>query len=108
MGAQGTQLRKFDNFGEIAGFIWQVADLLRGDFKSHQYGQVILPLTVLRRLDQVLAQTRKAVWAADEKYKSSPDEVRERMLRKASKHNFYNTSKLDFPKLLGDPALRLK
>ncbi len=102
-GAKAAQA--LSRFGEKVSFIWSVADLLRGDFKAHQYGQVILPLTVLRRLDQVLAPTRKAVWAADEQYSSSPEAVRERMLLKASGHGFYNVSKLDFAKLLGDPAL---
>jgi type I restriction enzyme M protein len=91
-------------FGEKVSFVWAVADLLRGSFKAYEYGKVILPFTVLRRLDQVLASTRDAVWAADDKYAKSPERVRERMLLKASGHNFYNTSKLDFAKLLTDPA----
>lgn len=48
-------------FGDKVGFIWSVADLLRGDFKAHEYGQVILPFTVLRRLECVLAPTKDAV-----------------------------------------------
>jgi type I restriction enzyme M protein len=101
----GTKVAEaLSRHGEKVSFVWAVADLLRGDFKAYQYGQVILPLTVLRRLDQVLASTRDAVSAADEKYAKSPEAVRERMLLKASGHNFYNTSKLDFARLLTDPA----
>lgn len=92
-----------ERFSEKVSFIWSVADLLRGDFKQSQYGRVILPLTVLRRLDQVLAPTREAVRQANEKYASSPDAVREKMQLRASGQAFYNTSKLDFDRLLADP-----
>lgn len=91
-------------FSEKISFIWSVADLLRGDYKQHEYGSVILPFTVLRRLDQVLAPTRKAVLAAAEKYEGKPAALRERMLLKASGETFYNTSKLSFAQLLDDPA----
>ncbi len=97
--------RTFEGFSEITSFIWSVADLLRGDYKQSEYGRVILPLTVLRRLDQVLAPTRDKVLAAAEKYEGSPEAIRDKMLRKASGHGFYNTSRLDFPKLLDDPGL---
>ncbi len=93
-----------NGFGDKVSFIWSVADLLRGDYKAHEYGSVILPLTVLRRLDQVLAPTRAAVWAAAEKYKGSPEAVKERMLLKAAGQSFYNTSKLDFERLLAAPG----
>ena len=53
-----------NNFSEKVSFIWSVADLLRGDYKQSEYGRVILPLLVLRRLDQVLAPSREAVLAA--------------------------------------------
>ncbi len=53
--------RKFNHFAEIAGFIWQIADLLRGDYKQSDYGKVILPFTVLRRLDCVLEPTKAKV-----------------------------------------------
>ncbi len=96
--------RTFEGFSEITSFIWSVADLLRGDYKQSEYGRVILPLTVLRRLDQVLAPTRDKVRAAAEKYADSPEAIRERMLLKASKHGFYNISKLDFRTLLDDPT----
>jgi type I restriction enzyme M protein len=93
-----------NGFSDKVSFIWSVADLLRGDYKAHEYGSVILPLTVLRRLDQVLAPTREAVWKANKKYAGSPDGVRDRMLLKASRQSFYNRSKLDFERLLADPA----
>ena len=91
-------------FGEKVSFIWSVADLLRGDFKQSEYGRVILPFTVLRRLDQVLAPTRRAVRDAQAKYQDSPEALREQMLLRQAGQSFYNTSKLDFPSLLADPA----
>jgi type I restriction enzyme M protein len=92
-----------NNFSEKVSFIWGVADLLRGDYKQSEYGRVILPFILLRRLDQVLALTRAAVWEADEKSRQLPEALREKMLMKAAGVGFYNTSRLDFPKLLADP-----
>ncbi len=77
----------------LAGFIWSVADLLRGDYKQSEYGKVILPLTVLRRLDCVMAPTRQDVWDRDAKLTMTN---RDQMLRIAAKLPFYNTSKQDF------------
>ncbi|HUP25408.1 MAG TPA: class I SAM-dependent DNA methyltransferase [Thermoanaerobaculia bacterium] len=93
------------NFSEKVSFVWSVADLLRGDFKQSEYGRVILPFLVLRRLDQVLAPTREAVRRTAAKYPadSTPEALRERMLLKGSGESFYNTSKLDFAALLEDP-----
>jgi type I restriction enzyme M protein len=91
-------------FSDKVSFIWSVADLLRGDYKQSEYGKVILPFTVLRRLDQVLADTRADVRATADKYASSPDAVRHQMLLRTSGHGFYNTSSLDFAGLLGDPT----
>ncbi|MDX9723414.1 MAG: class I SAM-dependent DNA methyltransferase [Myxococcota bacterium] len=92
------------NFGEKVSFIWSVADLLRGDYKQSEYGRVILPLLVLRRLDQVLARTRQAVLDADAKYPAdtTPEALRERLLLKASGESFYNTSRLSFDALIDD------
>ena len=92
------------NFPEKVSFVWSVADLLRGDYKQSEYGRVILPLLVLRRLDQVLDDTREAVWRADDKHPpgKTPDALRERMLLKASGCGFYNTSRLDFAALCAD------
>ena len=61
-----------NNFSEKVSFIWSVADLLRGDYKQSEYGRVILPFTVLKRLDDVLELTEDAVLEAAEKYASSP------------------------------------
>lgn len=86
----------------LSSFIWSVADLLRGDYKQSEYGRVILPFTVLRRLDCVLAPSKVAVLtekAAKEKAKVNPDPF---LLRKAGNIGFYNTSELDLAKLLGD------
>ncbi|MBC7298917.1 MAG: SAM-dependent DNA methyltransferase, partial [Tetrasphaera sp.] len=86
----------------MVGFIWSVADLLRGDYKQSEYGKVILPLTVLRRLDCVLEPTKPAVLAKVEQLGGQVGNV-EPILRRAAKQEFYNTSKLDFRGLLADP-----
>ena len=93
-----------NNFSQKVSFVWAVADLLRGDFKQSEYGRVILPFLVLRRLDQVLAPTRAAVLKADEKHaaEKTPEALRERKLLQASGETFYNTSKLDFAALIAD------
>lgn len=88
-----------------ASFIWSIADLLRGNFKAHQYGDFILPFTVLRRLDSVLANTKPAVLevVAEANSKSLP--VRPVLLRQKAGHqySFFNTSRFDMNSLLGDP-----
>ncbi|WP_373071113.1 type I restriction-modification system subunit M N-terminal domain-containing protein, partial [Gemmatimonas sp.] len=85
-----------------AAFIWSVADLLRGDYKQSEYGKVILPLTVLRRLDCVLEPTKLAVLAKHAHVAGKLANV-DPILCQASGQQFFNTSKLDFPKLLDDP-----
>jgi type I restriction enzyme M protein len=97
--------RSFNGFSEITSFIWSVADLLRGDYKQADYGKVILPLTVLRRLDCVLEKTKGKVLAKHEELKKArqPDGTIEKMLVRLTGVRFYNTSKLDFEKLKGDP-----
>ncbi len=85
----------------LSSFIWSVADLLRGDFKQSDYGKVILPFTVLRRLDCVLEPTKQAVLdelAARQGQGISPEPF---LLRKAQQ-TFYNTSPLDMRRLIGD------
>ncbi|WP_213673194.1 type I restriction-modification system subunit M N-terminal domain-containing protein, partial [Serratia marcescens] len=82
--------------------MWAVADLLRGDFKQSQYGRVILPFTLLRRLECVLAGTKEAVLAEAEKLKASPlpEEGREKFLLRATKGlSFFNTSPMDLGKM---------
>ena len=85
----------------LASFIWSLADLLRGDFKQSQYGRVILPFTLLRRLECVLASRKDAVLAQVEKLSKMKleDAAREKFLLKASGLAFYNTSKMDLSKL---------
>jgi type I restriction enzyme M protein len=85
----------------LSSFIWSVADLLRGDYKQSDYGKIILPFTVLRRLDCVLEPTKATVlaeYAARRKQKLSAEPF---LLRKA-KQSFYNTSPMDLKKLMGD------
>jgi type I restriction enzyme M protein len=90
------------NHQNLSSFIWSVADLLRGDYKQSDYGKVILPFTVLRRLDCVLEGTKKAVlaeYAAKSKKGVNPEPF---LLRKSGQ-SFYNTSDMDLRKLLGAP-----
>ncbi len=89
--------------GELANFIWSICNLLRGPYKRNEYRKVILPLTVLRRFDCVLADTKDEVLAAAEKTKGQTQTMRDITLRNASKREFYNTSRLDFQRLLDDP-----
>ena len=86
-----------------AAFIWSVADLLRGDYKQSEYGKVILPLTVLRRLDCVLEPTKAKVLARYEKLKGDYENL-EPVLRIVSGEQFYNLNPLDLPRLLDDPS----
>jgi len=89
------------NQQNLSSFIWSVADLLRGDYKQSEYGKVILPLTVLRRIDCVLEPTKAAVLAELEKRTATGVNPEPFLLRK-SKQLFYNTSPLDIKKLMGD------
>lgn len=91
------------NFSERVSFIWSVADLLRGPYKPAQYGKVILPLTVLRRLDCVLEPTKQKVLDKAASLKASGIKDIEPILNKAAGQKFHNTSKWDFQKLKGDP-----
>jgi len=91
-----------NNFSQVAAFIWSVADLLRGDFKQSQYGRVILPFTLLRRLECVLEASKADVLAANEKVKLMPlpEEAKEKMLLKETNGlSFVNTSELDLGSL---------
>jgi type I restriction enzyme M protein len=89
-------------FSTLAAFLWSVADLLRGDYKQSEYGKVILPFTLLRRLDCVLEPTKAEVLAEFEKRKDSGIAIQPFLLRAAGQ-SFYNTSKFDFQKLHDDP-----
>lgn len=87
-----------------ANFIWSIADLLRGSFKAHQYGDIILPFTVLRRLDAVLGPTKQQVFAAMEEAKQADLPVRATLLKQKANHpySFWNESKFDLKTALGD------
>ena len=85
----------------LSSFIWSVADLLRGDYKQSEYGKVILPFTVLRRLDCVLEPTKAAVLAELEKRTQAKINPEPFLIRKSGQL-FYNTSPLDLKKLMGD------
>ena len=84
---------------KMAADIWAVADLLRGDYKRHEYGQVILPFTVLRRLDAVMAPTREAVRARDAALSM---QNKEKLLERTAGLPFYNVSKQDFTTIASD------
>jgi len=84
-----------------AGLIWAIAELLRGDYKQSDYGKIILPFTLLRRLDGVLAPTKGAVRVELATRKDSGLDVG-LFLSRAAGHSFFNASKFDFPTLLGD------
>ena len=88
---------------ELAGFIWGICNLLRGPYKRNEYRKVILPLTVLRRFDCVLADTKEAVLDANAKHSAHSDNVRRHLLEDAAGRPFYNTSPLDLQRLLDDP-----
>ena len=95
-----------NNFNDKVSFIWSVADLLRGPYKPAQYGDVMLPLVVLRRLDCVLDSTKPKVlerFAALKGQKHTEAEL-DAILNRVAKQQFHNRSKFDFEKLKGDPA----
>src|SRR5258708_9978125 len=87
----------------LVSFIWDVADLLRGPYRPPEYRKVMLPMTVLRRLDCVLESTKAKVRAEHKKLEGQNATIADKMLRRAAKQQFYNTSEYDFAKLLADP-----
>lgn len=89
------------NVNEKAGLIWAIADKLTGVYKPHEYGEVILPLTVIRRFDCILAEKKDAVLAKYEQVKNLP--MKDILLRNTSGFAFYNISKYTFERLLDDP-----
>lgn len=92
------------NVQEKANLIWEIATHLYGEYKPHEYGKVILPMTVIKRFHDTLADTREAVLVAvaDVEKRGIAGMAKDAILKKASKHRFYNTSKFDFKKLLAD------
>lgn len=91
------------SFSELTSFIWSVADLLRGDYKQADYGKVILPFTVLRRLDCVLDATKDQVLKKYDAMKSGQVKNLEPVLNRITEVPFHNISKFNFEKLKGDP-----
>jgi type I restriction enzyme M protein len=92
-------------FHDKIAFIFQIANHLRGPYKPNQYGEIVLPMTVLRRLDCVLAPTKQKVLEAAEKHKDKPDDALEKILNRVAGQSFHNTSKLDFQKMVGSTHL---
>jgi type I restriction enzyme M protein len=94
-----------EGHSEKVSFIWSVVDLLRGDYKASDYGKVILPFTILRRLDCLLEPTKKAVLAQATKLPAKADAaMRGMMLSRAAGQSFHNASKFTFDLLKADPA----
>ena len=91
------------NHHDLANFIWGICNLLRGPYKRNEYRKVILPLTVLRRFDCLLAPTKAQVLAEHATIKGKPETVVRGILERVTGRPFYNLSKLDLPKLLNDP-----
>lgn len=83
-----------ENYNQTAAFLWSIVDLLRGDFKQSQYGRIILPFTLLRRLECVLEPSRQAVHQADQDNRDKVVGVRDKLLLRASGKTFYYTSPL--------------
>jgi type I restriction enzyme M protein len=92
-----------NNFNEKANFIWSVADLLRGPYRPNQYKDVMLPMTVLRRLDCVLEPTKEKVLAKLKSMEGGKVKNVEPILNKVAGQSFHNTSRFTFEKLKGDP-----
>ncbi|WP_278368371.1 type I restriction-modification system subunit M [Marinobacter salarius] len=88
-----------ENHSQTAAFIWSVADLLRGDFKQSQYGRVILPFTLLRRLECVLEPTKSKVLKSAKVNQGKTDAVREKLLLRAAGQQFFNASPLTLGQL---------
>jgi type I restriction-modification system DNA methylase subunit len=91
------------NYGDnLVSFICDVADLLRGPYRPPEYRKVMLPVTVLRRLDCVLEPSKYKVLEEQKRLKGQPAEYTRKMLQRAAKQKFYNTSKYDFERLKAD------
>ncbi|WP_218081641.1 type I restriction-modification system subunit M [Anthocerotibacter panamensis] len=91
------------NHSEIAEFLWKIADLIKDDYEAKDYEDVILPFTLLRRLDCVLHPTRQAVREAADKYKAVPEQTRNALLMRTAGQKFYNTSEYSLDELIRRP-----
>src|SRR5436190_1507511 len=92
-----------ETHSQLANFIWSICNLLRGPYKRNEYRKVILPLTVLRRFDCLLAPTKARVLAQSATLQGRPESVVRSLLERITGRTFYNLSQLDFAKLLDDP-----
>jgi len=92
-----------ETHAQLASFIWNICNLLRGPYKRNEYRKVILPLTVLRRFDCVLASTRQAVLRKNAELKGKPESIVRNQLCQITDRPFYNLHKLSLPQLLDDP-----
>lgn len=92
-----------NNFNDKVNFIWTIAELLRGPYKKEQYGDVVMPMAVLRRFDCVLEDTKEAVLQRYEALKKTKLQGVDPVLNIVSKQQFNNTSPYDFQKLLAEP-----
>ncbi len=99
------------NFSQTAAYTWPLADLLRGDFKQSQYGRVILPFTILRRLECVLVKRKPKVLEEVKRLKAMKkleEDAREKFLLRAAGQSFYNTSPMDLSKLGSSDIKKIK
>ena len=92
-----------ETHSQLANFIWSICNLLRGPYKRNEYRKVILPLTVLRRFDCLLAPTKAQVLEEYEKIKTRPEAAIRRILSGITERPFYNLSKLDWPDAVKRP-----
>ena len=94
------------NIQEKANLIWEIATHLYGEYKPHEYGKVILPMTVIKRFDDALKDTKIDVVNKNNELNNSLKEVNDKtrnaILKNIAKHDFYNTSKFDFAGLIAD------
>ena len=106
MAVKDKQKQTNINIQEKANLIWEIATHLYGEYKPHEYGKVILPMTVIKRFDDALKDTKKAVVEKNIELNSSNKEVNDKtrnaILKNVAKHDFYNTSKFDFAGLIAD------
>lgn len=93
-----------ENINQFVDFIWAIKELIRDEYAEKDYEEVILPFTLLRRLDCVLEANQEAVDRAFEKHKNLPPDTRDKLLKNASKNQFYNTSGFTLSKLVKSPA----
>lgn len=97
----GDKMSLSANINQKANLIWSIADVLTGPYKPHEYGEVILPMMVIRRFDCILEDTKDAVLAKLPEVENMS--MKDLLLKRVSGHPFYNTSKFNFKKLLGAP-----